>query len=75
MKRMGLGLKIMIFTFLLLVTTAGILIYFSYKTSYLDLEKSIGRRLEAIAATGALMIDGDLHDQIKEPEDSNSEAF
>jgi len=72
---MGLGLKIMIFTFLLLVTTAGILIYFSYKTSYLDLEKSIGLRLEAIATTGALMIDGDLHDRIKAPGDADSEAF
>jgi methyl-accepting chemotaxis protein len=75
MKRIGLGLKIMVFTFLLLVVTAGILIYFSYKTLYADLEKSIGQRLEAIAATGALMIDGDLHDQIRGAEDADSEGF
>ncbi|NIM17598.1 MAG: HAMP domain-containing protein [Candidatus Aminicenantes bacterium] len=75
MKKTGLGLKIMIFTILLVVITAGILIYFSYITSYADLEKAIGERLEAIASTGALMIDGDLHDQIKGPEDADSEAF
>jgi methyl-accepting chemotaxis protein len=75
MKKIGLGFKIMVFTFLVVVTTAGILIYFSYRTSYSDLEKSLGERLEAIAATGALMIDGDLHDQIKTNADANTEAF
>jgi methyl-accepting chemotaxis protein len=75
MKKPGLGFKIMVFTFLLVVVTAGILIYFSYETSYRDLESAIGERLQAIATTGAMMIDGDLHDQIKTPEDANSEAF
>jgi methyl-accepting chemotaxis protein len=75
MKKTGLGLKIMIFTILLVVITAVILIYFSYITSYADLEKAVGERLEAIAATGALMIDGDLHDRIKGAGDENSEAF
>jgi methyl-accepting chemotaxis protein len=75
MKKTGLGLKIMIFTILLVVITAGILIYFSYITSYTDLEKAVGERLEAIASTGALMIDGDLHDQIKDEKDENSDAF
>lgn len=73
--KIGLGLKIMLFTFLLLVVTAGVLIYFSYRTSYADLEKAVGQRLEAIAATGALMIDGDLHDQIKTPADASGDAF
>jgi len=50
-------------------------IYLSYRTSYRDLEEAIGKQLEAIAATGALMIDGDLHDQIRTPEDANTEAF
>ncbi|UCH98326.1 MAG: HAMP domain-containing protein [Candidatus Aminicenantes bacterium] len=75
MRRIGLGLKIMVFTFLVVIITSLILIYFSYRTSYLDLEKAIGERLQAIAATGALMIDGDLHDQIKTQEDANTEAF
>lgn len=75
MKRFGLGFKIMIFTFSLLVVTAGILIYFSYRTAYSDLEEAIGRRLEGIAATGALMLDGDLHDQIRTQEDAGTEAF
>lgn len=71
----GLGLKIMIYTAALLVISAGTLIFFSYRTAYSDLEKAIGLRLEAIAATGALMLDGDLHDQIKTNEDANTEAF
>jgi len=75
MKRFGLGFKIMIFTFLLLVVTAGMLIYFSYRTAYSDLEEAIGQRLEAVATTGALMLDGDLHDQIRTEADANSEAF
>ena len=41
MKKIGLGFKIMVFTFLLVVTTAVILIYFSYRISYSDLEKAM----------------------------------
>jgi len=75
MKKIGLGFKIMVFTFLLVAVTAAILIYFSYRTAYSDLEKAIGERLEAIAVTGALMIDGDWHDQIKTNADADTEAF
>lgn len=75
MKKFGLGIKIMLFTFVLLVISTGVLIYFSYHTAYVDLEKSIGLQLEAIATTGALMISGDLHDQVKTPEDADTEAF
>ncbi|MCP5104930.1 MAG: HAMP domain-containing protein [bacterium] len=75
MKRIGLGFKIMVFTFLILVIAAGTLIYFSYKTAYDDLEKSVGMRLEGIAVTGALMLEGDLHDQIKTNDDAGTEAF
>lgn len=75
MKKFGLGLKIMIFTFLVLIISAGILIYFSYRTAYDDLEVSIGQRLEAIASTGALMLDGDLHDQINSNDDVEKEPF
>jgi HAMP domain-containing protein len=75
MKKIGLGLKIMLLASLLVVTTSLILIYFSYRTSYSDLEKALGERLEGIAATGALMIDGDLHDQIKTNKDADTEAF
>lgn len=71
----GLGLKIMIYTTALLVITAGTLIFFSYRTAYADLEMAIGLRLEAIATTGALMLDGDLHDQIKTNEDADTDAF
>ncbi len=58
-----------------MIITAGTLIYFSYRTAYLDLEESLGQRLEAIAVTGALMLDGDLHDQIKTQEDADTEGF
>ena len=75
MKKPGLGFKITVFTSSLIVITAGLLIYFSYTYARNDLEKSIGERLEAIAATGALMIDGDLHDQIKNAGDQESDAF
>jgi methyl-accepting chemotaxis protein len=39
------------------------------------LERAIGERLKAIAATAALDIDGDLHDQIKNAGDQDTEAF
>jgi len=75
MKKPGLSFKITVFTSILIVITAGLLIYFSYTYALSDLEKSIGERLEAIATTGALMIDGDLHNQIKNAGDQESEAF
>ncbi len=75
MRKFGLRIKIIVLTFLLVVFTTGILIYFSYRTAYLDLESAIAKRLEAIAATGALLINGDLHDQIKTPADAHSETF
>jgi methyl-accepting chemotaxis protein len=75
MRKKGLGFKMMAFIFLMLLFTAGTLIFFSYRTAYLDLEKSIGERLEAIAVTGALMLNGDLHNRIKSEKDEESEAF
>lgn len=75
MKKFGLSVKILIFSIFLIVVTSGLLIFFSYKTSYSDLSEAIGNRLESIARTGALMIDGDLHDQINQKGDENSEAF
>ncbi|MFC1851286.1 HAMP domain-containing protein [candidate division CSSED10-310 bacterium] len=73
--RIGLGLKIMFLNITFIFITAGALIYFSYTTARQDLENSIGGRLEAIAASGALMLDGDLHDTIQTAEDAESEAF
>lgn len=75
MKKIGLGIKIMVFTFLIIIITAGVLIYFSYRNAFTDLERSVAERLEAIAATGALMLDGDLHDQVRGPGDESSDAF
>lgn len=75
MRRVGLSLKILIFSTIIVIITSGLLIFFSYKTSYSDLAESIGIRLEAIARTGALMIDGDLHDRITKKGDENSEEF
>lgn len=67
MKHIGLGAKlILLTTFVVLLTSAG-LIYFSYQSSYKQLEESIGIRLQSIAATSALMLNGkqgDYHTQI-----------
>ncbi len=75
MKKFGLSLKILLFSIFLIAVTSGVLIYFSYKAAYTDLSETIGTRLEAIARTGALMIDGDMHDMIIKKGDEETEAF
>ncbi|MBK05124.1 MAG: hypothetical protein CL920_39480 [Deltaproteobacteria bacterium] len=75
MKKLGLGIKIMLLAFLLIVISAGSLIYLSYRTAYKDLEKQIGMRLQAIASTSALMLDGDQHEQIRGEKAAKSAAF
>ncbi|TNE45222.1 MAG: HAMP domain-containing protein [Deltaproteobacteria bacterium] len=71
----GLRSKILLMTLGILVVTIGALTYLAYLVIYNEQEKEIGIRLQAIAATGALMIDGDLHDSIRKPEDAKTEAF
>ena len=64
MKNLGLGAKIMLLMTTIVVLTSASLVYFEYHSAFKELEDRIGRRLEAIARSGALMIDGDMHDKI-----------
>jgi methyl-accepting chemotaxis protein len=67
MKHIGLGVKIILLTtFVVFVTSLG-LIYISFYTSYKPLEQSNGTRLQAIATTSALMLNGkrgDIHKKL-----------
>ncbi len=72
---MSLTLKFSFFTSCLsLLIIAGVS-FLSYQNSYSEFETSLGQRLEAIATTGAINIDGALHDQIKTEEDVQTPAF
>lgn len=73
--KLKLGPKIMLLNVFLIIITSGSLIIYSYYSAKKDLEVSLGKRLEAIAVTGALMINGDLHDKIQSPSDANTEVF
>lgn len=72
---MSLKVKFALFTSLLCLAIIGGISYFSYRIAYNDLATSLGLRLEAIARSGAIHIDGTLHDQIRGPADAESESF
>lgn len=72
---MSLSIKFTLFTSSLCLLIIGGICFLSYQNAYRNVEKSVGERLEAIAATGAIGINGDLHDQVKSMDDQSSEAF
>lgn len=72
---MSLTIRFALFTSLLCLLIIGGISYFSYRLSFNDMEDRIGRRLEAVVSSGALQLDGGLHDSIRGPEDAESEAF
>jgi len=72
---MSLTVKFAIFTSLLCLCIIGVTEYLSYRIAYRDLEQALGKRLEAIVRSGAVFIDGDLHDLVQTDEDADSEAF
>lgn len=72
---MKLSLKFALFTSVLCLVIIGAITYISYRISFRDVERSLGERLQAIVATGAIQIDGTLHDSVLTPEDADSEAF
>lgn len=72
---MSISIKITLFTFIFISGTATSLILFAYTSAKKELELTVGRQLEAVASTGALMIDGDLHQAVRGAEDANSKAF
>lgn len=62
MKNMGLGLKLILLTASVVLITSVGLITQSYSAAYKQTEEAIGVQLQAIAATGALMLTGELGD-------------
>ncbi|MDJ0836297.1 MAG: HAMP domain-containing protein [Acidobacteriota bacterium] len=61
---MSLKIKFALFTSLLCIVVIAGITSLSYLNARLQLEKSLGERLEAIVRTGALGLDGTLHDTI-----------
>ncbi|MCB9640326.1 MAG: HAMP domain-containing protein [Myxococcales bacterium] len=62
--RIGLGFRIIFLTSSIVLLTSATLIFLAYNRAYNDLQTSIGRRLEGIANTAAMQIDGDMHEKI-----------
>lgn len=75
MKNIGLGIKLVSLTLIAVVITSGALVVLAYQSSRDDLVEAIGRRLEGIARSGVLLIDGDLHDKIQNKKDYKLDAF
>jgi len=73
--RMTLRMKfILVFSFIILMVTL-LTGYLSFSRAKSSLEDEMGRTLMAIARTGVLMINGDLHASLKSPEDENNDAY
>ncbi len=60
---------------LILILISGLTINFFYSRAHYVQRDNLRSRLIGIAATGALMIDGDLHDTLREPADAGSGTF
>lgn len=75
MSKMGLGAKIISMVVLLVLLTMGTSVFLAYRSAARSMEQSEGARLQGIAATGALMLNGDLHDKIRKDEDSKTANF
>ena len=72
---MNLTVKLALFTSFLCIALITGLTYSAYNFSANALTVRLGKQLEAVVRTASLGIDGDLHDQIKGPEDAETEAF
>lgn len=72
---MSLTLKFALFTSALCLLIIAGITYMSYLISYRELERSLGMQLETIVRTGAIGIDGNMHDQIKSNDDVDGQAF
>lgn len=75
LKNMGLSSKILLLVLGTVLLTAGSSIYVSYQNAANALQDAIGVRLQGIASTAALLVDGDLHETIKGEKDAKSKAF
>ena len=72
---MNLTVKLALFTSFLCVALIFGLTYAAYTFSAHELTISLGKQLEAVVRTASIGLDGDLHDQIRKPEDAQTEAF
>lgn len=72
---MSLTLKFALFTSALCLLIIAGTSYLSYHMTYRDLVDMLGEKLEAIAATGALGIDGDLHETVRPTRETAEETF
>lgn len=77
---MSLTVKFAVFTSLLCIGIIAGTSFLSYQMAHRDLVASLGEKLESIAATGALGIDGDLHETLHPTKENaaethSSEAF
>jgi len=72
---MSLSIKFTLFTSTLCILIIAAICFLAYQNAYHNVEVSVGERLEAIAATGAIGISGDLHDQVLVKGDETTEAF
>lgn len=60
---------------LVLFLISGLTINFFYSKAHYVQRDNLRSRLIGIAATGALMIDGDLHDTLRKPADADTPAY
>ena len=67
--------KLTLLLVMLVVTTSSVLVGLSYWLTRDILVGEIQSKVLSIAATAAVAVDGDLHQQIKTPEDQHSEAY
>lgn len=72
---MSITLKFALFTSILCLSIIAGISYLSYHLTYHDLIDGLGQRLEAIATTAALGIDGDAHDSLHPTTENKSEVF
>lgn len=72
---MGLSSKILLLTTCVVLLTAGTAIFLAYRTANQSLQYAVGTRLAGIAATGALMLNGDMHDKIQYDKDASLPEF
>lgn len=72
---MSITLKFALFTSVLCLSIIAGISYLSYRLAYEDQIHSLGQRLEAIATTAALGIDGDAHDTLHPTTENSAEVF
>ncbi|HWI54436.1 MAG TPA: hypothetical protein VNT57_01980, partial [Desulfobacteria bacterium] len=73
--RISIRVKFIILVVTLIIALTMLIGYLSYNKAAEALEDELGRTLTAVAGTGVLMIDGDLHDKLKTPADEQTETY